>query len=203
MPLALEYPQETFQESTEENQPQYCCDAEAVVAAQQGDRQAFGQLVANYERAVYATVYRRLGNHAETQETCQDVFIQAMRKIEQLEDPSRFGGWIRAIAGRMAINRAVRRAPERTGDDGFADSRYVERSTPLSTMLCREREDQVRSGLKKLRKTDRETLLAFYFDGSSLIEMSRQFAAPVGTIKRRLHVARKRLAKELEELSLA
>jgi RNA polymerase sigma-70 factor (ECF subfamily) len=44
---------------------------------------------------------------------------------------------------------------------------------------------------------DRDTLVAFYVKGRSLVEMSDQFASPVGTIKRRLHVARKRLAKEL------
>ena len=47
---------------------------------------------------------------------------------------------------------------------------------------------------------DRQTLTAFYFNGSSLVETSRQFASPVGTIKRRLHVARKRLAVELVAL---
>jgi RNA polymerase sigma-70 factor (ECF subfamily) len=47
---------------------------------------------------------------------------------------------------------------------------------------------------------DRSTLVAFYVDGRSLNEMSDDFAAPIGTIKRRLHVARKRLAKEVEEL---
>jgi RNA polymerase sigma-70 factor (ECF subfamily) len=41
-------------------------------------------------------------------------------------------------------------------------------------------------------------LVAFYLHGQSLVEMSDEFEAPVGTIKRRLHVARKRLAKELE-----
>ena len=45
---------------------------------------------------------------------------------------------------------------------------------------------------------DRSTLVAFYIQGQSLVEMSDEFSAPVGTIKRRLHVARKRLAKELE-----
>ena len=44
---------------------------------------------------------------------------------------------------------------------------------------------------------DRQTLVAFYFDGRTLLEMSRQFQSPVGTIKRRLHVARRRLAEEL------
>ena len=50
----------------------------------------------------------------------------------------------------------------------------------------------------RLGKLDRNTLVAFYIHGQSLIEMSDEFAAPIGTIKRRLHVARKRLAKELE-----
>ena len=87
-----------------ENQP-----SETVRAAQRGDRQAFGQLAQDYQSTVYATVYRRLGNHAETQEVCQDVFIQAMRKIEQLQDPRCFGAWLRSIANRMAINRVMRR----------------------------------------------------------------------------------------------
>ncbi len=43
--------------------------------------------------------------------------------------------------------------------------------------------------------------MAFYVQGQSLIEMSDRFDSPVGTIKRRLHVARKRLARELEELT--
>jgi RNA polymerase sigma-70 factor (ECF subfamily) len=47
---------------------------------------------------------------------------------------------------------------------------------------------------------DRATLEAFYVHGHSLVEMSAQFDAPLGTIKRRLHVARKRLAKRMEGL---
>jgi RNA polymerase sigma-70 factor (ECF subfamily) len=177
--------------------------ADAVLEAQRGDRQAFGRLVENFEQAVYATVFRRLNNHAETQELCQDVFIQAMRKLDQLEDPRCFGGWIRSIAARMAINYAVRRGPRMTGEREVLENGCVEKSTPLVAILAREREDQVHQGLRKLRAMDRETLEAFYFEGSSLLEMSRKFDTPVGTIKRRLHVARKRLAKELEALTPA
>jgi RNA polymerase sigma-70 factor (ECF subfamily) len=48
-----------------------------------------------------------------------------------------------------------------------------------------------------------KTLEAFYVQGHSLVEMAAEFDAPVGTIKRRLHVARKRLAEELAELAPA
>jgi RNA polymerase sigma-70 factor (ECF subfamily) len=58
----------------------------------------------------------------------------------------------------------------------------------------------VRAGLRRLRDLDRRTLVAFYVEGRSLLEMSREFESPLGTIKRRLHVARKRLAQELQSL---
>jgi RNA polymerase sigma-70 factor (ECF subfamily) len=173
---------------------------ETVRAAQGGDRQAFGQLVERYQRAVYLTAYRRLRNHAEAQELCQDVFIQAMRKIGQLEDVRCFGSWLRSITGRMAINRAMRRRATICVDAATLERNGMESATPLTEMLVSERRQQVRSGLRRLGALDRQTLTAFYFDGSSLLEMSRQFASPVGTIKRRLHVARKRLARELEAL---
>jgi RNA polymerase sigma-70 factor (ECF subfamily) len=173
--------------------------SETVYAAQRGDRQAFGRLVERYQRAVYLTAYRRLRNHAEAQELSQDVFIQAMDKIGQLQDARCFGSWLRSITTRMAINRAMRRKPTVSIDLGLLENNHDQAETPLGTMLIRERSEQLRKGLRRLRALDRQTLTAFYFDGSSLLEMSRQFSSPVGTIKRRLHIARKRLAKELED----
>ncbi len=195
----MNFPQPRISEDVEEPFPL----TTLVEAAQHGDREAFGRLVDKYQRAVYATIFRRLGNHAETQELCQEVFMQALRKIDQLADPRCFGGWLRAIAGRMAINRAVRRAPVVAADAGSFETHCVEYRTPLGSALEHEQESQVRHGLRRLKAMDRDTLVAFYFDGRSLIEMSDQFKTPVGTIKRRLHVARKRLAKELEALAPA
>jgi RNA polymerase sigma-70 factor (ECF subfamily) len=71
-------------------------------------------------------------------------------------------------------------------------------SDPLEAVLTREQKMQVHQGLNRLGDLDRQTLVAFYLDGQSLNQMSDAFAAPIGTIKRRLHVARKRLAKECE-----
>jgi RNA polymerase sigma-70 factor, ECF subfamily len=174
-----------------------------VRAAQAGERAAFDELYRRYQRAVCATIYRRLGNDAEAQELCQEVFIQAMRKIHQLENPLCFGGWLRSIASRMAINRAIRGKPTMTSEASRLESACIEHETPLRQALARERRDHVRVGLDRLTNLDRDTLVAFYFQGHSLVEMSSRFNSPVGTIKRRLHVARKRLAKELEALAPA
>ena len=177
--------------------------AELVRAAQENDRAAFGLLAERYERAVYATALRRLRNHAEAQELVQEVFVQALRKLNQLRTPECFGGWLRSITVRMAINRAARAQPALATEPATLAATCVEMRTPLGDALDNERRREVRKSLRRLRPLDRETLVAFYVKGHSLVEMSDNFASPVGTIKRRLHVARKRLAKELAEMSVA
>ncbi len=174
--------------------------SELVLAAQDGDRAAFGELFERYERHVFAIALRRLGGYADAQELCQDVFVKALEKIGQLRQPECFGGWLRSITHRMAINRIVRRGPDLPVESETLDAACVENQTPLMLVLDGERKVQLRAGLRRLRKLDRDTLVAFYVKGQTLLEMSDQFDAPLGTIKRRLHVARKRLAKQVEEL---
>src|SRR5438132_1278386 len=87
-------------------------ETELVLAAQRGDRAAFGELFVRYEGAVYGAAFRRIGNHAEAQEISQEVFMRALRKIGQLRQPECFGGWLRQVTARTAINRGMRRSPE-------------------------------------------------------------------------------------------
>ena len=176
--------------------------SQLVLAAQSGDRQAFGQLFERFERTVFAISLRRMRDFNEAQELTQDVFVQAMTKLTQLREPERFAGWLRSITHRMAINRMVRKGPAIPTEPESMEANCVEHVTPLAVVLQMERKTQVRAGLSRLRELDRETLEAFYVKGHSLIEMSNEFDAPLGTIKRRLHVARKRLAKEVEPMAV-
>ena len=175
-------------------------EIELVRAAQEGDRAAFGELVERYEHAIFAIALRRLRDYGEAQELVQEVFVQAMQRIEQLRDAERFGAWLRTIANRMAINRLTRHKVATPTEPMLLELSCVERTTPLGSVLADERHDQVHLGLSRLGEMDRDTLVAFYLQGRSLAQMSDDFASPIGTIKRRLHVARKRLAKELAEL---
>ena len=173
--------------------------AQRVIAAQAGDRAAFGELFVQYERSIYAIALRRLGDANEAQELVQDVFMQAMQKIDQLRTPEAFGSWLRQIAVRMAINRVVRRAATFATAPETLEATVLSDGTPEEAVLRQERRDQVRDGMSQLREMDRQTLEAFYVRGQSLAEMADQFDAPIGTIKRRLHVARKRLADVVEQ----
>jgi RNA polymerase sigma-70 factor (ECF subfamily) len=174
--------------------------ADLVQAAQRDDRGAFGELYERFHDHIMAVAMRRLGNYGDAEELCQDVFIQAIEKLAQLRVPECFGGWLRQITHRMAINRIVRRAPVTAVAPEMLAATCLETDTPLSMALGREREEQIRGGLSRLGDLDRETLEAFYIEHQSLREMSDDFEAPLGTIKRRLHVARKRLSAEVDEL---
>jgi RNA polymerase sigma-70 factor (ECF subfamily) len=172
--------------------------AELVSQAQAGDRTAMDQLYCRFQQHVLAIAYKRTGNWDEAQELSQDVFIQAFRRLNQLQVPEAFGGWLRQIVHRMAINRITRRPKPTSVDHEILESTVTCDSDPLAAVLSGEQKMQVHQGLNRLGDLDRQTLVAFYLDGQSLNQMSDAFSAPVGTIKRRLHVARKRLAKECE-----
>ncbi len=172
--------------------------AETVVRAQAGDREAFGELVEQFERTVHAICLRRLGNPSEALELTQEVFLHVMKRLDQLREPERFAGWLRQVAARMAINRATRRVQPPSVDSEVLEAAGEHRPAPLDELIARERAQRLHAGLARLKALDRETLVAFYIQGQSLVEIADDLDVPIGTIKRRLHTARKRLKAELE-----
>ena len=171
-----------------------------VIAAQDGDRRAMGELFSRYRSHVMAVAMRRLRDENEAQELCQEVFLQVLQKISQLRQPECFVAWLTSITRRMAINRAMRRPPSVATEPQMLEATCIDSRTPEAAAIEGERAASLRHGLRRLRALDRATLEAFYVRGESLLEMSDSFQAPLGTIKRRLHVARQRLAKEMEDL---
>jgi RNA polymerase sigma-70 factor (ECF subfamily) len=169
-----------------------------VERARAGDRSAYGELVERFQPAVYAVALARLRNPAEAQELVQEVFIHGMTKLDQLRDPQCFAGWLRQITVRMAINRVTRRPPLQGAEPEVLQNAPAAGETPLEGMVRAEQRQELLAGLARLKEIDRATLVAFYLRGRSLKQMSREFETPVGTIKRRLHVARNRLRRQLE-----
>jgi len=174
-------------------------DLAAVVRrAQSGDRDAFGALVEQFQPTVYAIGLRRLGNASDALELTQEVFLHVLKRIGQLREPERFAGWLRQVAARMAINRATRRVAPPCVEAGVLEGASAQFDEPLDQLISRERVDRLREALGRLKALDREALDAFYIRGHSLLEIAEMLDVPLGTVKRRLHTARKRLRIALE-----
>ena len=169
-----------------------------VEKAKTGDREAYGELVVRFQNSVYAMALTRVRDPLEAQELAQDVFVHAMRKLPQLRDARCFAGWLRRITARMAINRLTRRGPVAGAEPDLLENVEGRVRGPVEEIERSEAKAELHEGLKRLKDLDRQTLEAFYLRGRSLKQMSREFETPVGTIKRRLHVARLRLKAVLE-----
>jgi RNA polymerase sigma-70 factor, ECF subfamily len=173
--------------------------SELVVRAQTGDRAAYGELVERFQPTVYAVALARLRNAAEAQELAQEVFMHGMRKLPQLREVQCFAGWLRQITVRMALNRLTRRGPLHKVESAELDNAEAVGAGPLDNLVKAEQAAELHRGLDRLKPVDRATLVSFYLHGRSLKQMSREFETPIGTIKRRLHVARHRLKTALEK----
>jgi RNA polymerase sigma-70 factor, ECF subfamily len=169
-----------------------------VERAQIGDRGAYGELIERFQPTVYAIALARLRNPAEAEELAQEVFLHGMKKLPQLRDVQCFAGWLRQITVRMAINRLTRRGPLQKVESEVLENTEAAGTSPVDQLVKAEQAAELYKGLDRLKDVDRATLTAFYIRGASLKQMSREFETPIGTIKRRLHVARNRLKKVLE-----
>ena len=167
-----------------------------VTRAQHGDRQAYSELYEHFCPRVHALAHAYLHDTLAAQELAHDVLVQAFVKLQQLRCPAAFPVWLRQMTTRMAINYVSRRGREVLVVAALRHQAMTD-SSPLEQLLSDERLERVRQSLERLTPLDRDTLLAFYYHGQSLATISQQAAAPLGTIKRRLHMARKRLRQEL------
>ncbi len=172
-----------------------------VLAAQKGSKEAFERLMSQFRLTIYAVVLRKVRRRDVAEDVTQEVCMTALKKIQQLETPEAFPGWIRRIASRLAINHVIRKSDDRThslDEMGYIGERASMEAPEL--LIAQEARDDIFTLVtSKLRELDKFTLLAFYWEGLSLIEMSERFDSPIGTIKRRLHTARHRLKDLLEE----
>ena len=85
-----------------------------VDAARAGERTAFAALYDRFHRMVHAVVLSKVGMQ-EAEDVVQDVFLVALRELDTLTEPARFGGWLATIARRRAIDR-LRQRREVDGD---------------------------------------------------------------------------------------
>lgn len=72
-------------------------EIELILAAQTGNKVAFGQLVLRYQTMVQRIAVRMVGNEDLAQELVQDAMLQAYLSLVKLQDPKRFKNWLYGI----------------------------------------------------------------------------------------------------------
>jgi RNA polymerase sigma-70 factor, ECF subfamily len=87
-------------------------ERDLIAAAQRGDEDAFGRLVAPYRRELHAHAYRMLGSVADAEDALQDALLGAWRGLARFEGRSSLRSWLYTITTNATL-KAIRRRPKR------------------------------------------------------------------------------------------
>ncbi len=126
-----------------------------MVAAQDGDREAFADLVRKYTGVVRALAAARVGWGPVADDVVQDVFLLALRRLDSVSEPERFAGWISRIAVNRAREVLRREAPRRAAS---LDQIPVEPTAAVGPDRL-EIEDEVSRMLTAIGTLDQKTQL--------------------------------------------
>ena len=176
-------------------------DEELVRSTRLGHRDAFATLVGRYERVVWVTPRRILGDDHAAADTAQEAFLQAYRRLHALREPSLFAGWLLRIARREAARMARLRSRHPTRSLDECDSERPSRPDGPEGRFSEDSEELL-AAIADLPDHERSVVVLRYVDGRSVAEIAAACGRPVGTVTKQLSRALERLRLILTEVIL-
>jgi RNA polymerase sigma-70 factor (ECF subfamily) len=173
--------------------------ARLIRAAQGGDRLAFGELYAEYARAVHGIVLSRVPR-ADVDDLVQDVFVTAMQRLGTLRDPESFGGWLAAIARNRATDYLRRLPPmKELTDDLLGPDAGSSRGFSVRTASAPDRLEAlaVLAAIRALPDAYRETLVLRLVEGMTGPEIAARTGLTAASVRVNLHRGMKQLRERL------
>ena len=131
----------------------------------------------------------------------QETFISAARHIHGLQDDEKFGSWLFSIAHQKCIQRWRKRAKEESFHEEQTDDSAEYAEDPLDLLIKKEQEETFMTLLYQLPIPQRSVLLLHFVEDFSLEQIASITGAQIGTVKSRMHYAKKALRKLYEEQS--
>ena len=170
-------------------------EAALIAKAQNGDRNAYGELIRHYHSGVVNVVYRMCGDVELAEDAAQDAFIQAWLRLSTFRPGTSLRNWLYRIAVNAALD-VVRREPKTPPADVESLTLADPLAGPESAFIQKERTVIVQQAVLSLTETSREVLVLREYGGLSYQEIASTLDIPLGTVMSRLNYARERL-KEL------
>lgn len=168
-----------------------------------GDRKAFERLVRQYEALVLHIVNPMIGNLADREDLCQEIFIKVYQHLNGLEFRSRLSTWIGTIAWNACVNFLQKKRNVAVADLFATDETPSSGSppTPEDLLIKKQEAKFLTSAIEQLPVVQKTVLLLFHHDDLSLEEIAQILGIPVNTVKSHLFRARKNLKTILTKIS--
>ena len=183
-------------------------ESEYIKRSQQGDADAFGQLVTLYENKILNYCYRMLGNRADAEDATQEVFVKLYRFIDSFTGQSAFSTWLYKIASNVCLDPL--RKNKRHTDTVSLHQQNAEGEefllniedkglTPYESAQVSEAQRALFLALEQLGEEQRQVVVLRDVEGLSYEEIAQITGTAPGTVKSRINRARQALKKLLEK----
>lgn len=174
-------------------------EIEIIKKAQAGDELAFNTLFNKYKGFVENILFQYIKDMDEAKDIANIVFLKVYNKLSTFTDYSSFGGWLRIVTNRTAIdylremeNKRIVLGPE---DERLSSDELKE--TAEEDLVNQLTYDQLLTEFKKLPKSTRKVFELFYKDNLSINEISEALKIPKGTIKSTLSRTRRKIKQSI------
>lgn len=166
-----------------------------VLRCQAGDQEAFAQLVARYQPGLRYYLRKMLFGLREPDDVLQDVWLDVFREIARLIDADAFRAWLYQIARARALKEFRKR---RLSFQPLNEEDVPDAEQGTETFSADEAQS-VHAALDKLAGAHREVLVLRYIEDMSYEEIAYIVNCGVGTVRSRLHYAKRSLRTQLEK----
>jgi RNA polymerase sigma-70 factor (ECF subfamily) len=163
-----------------------------VERAAAGDRAAFDRLIDARLEPTFRTALAILGDEADARDACQEAFIAAWRELPRLRETDRFDAWFGRIvvnACRDALRSRHRRRVREIDVDDATSAALPSRSRPLDERIVEI--DALQRAFERLSIPERTILALHHLEHRPLSDIAGILGVPEGTVKSRLHAARR------------
>ncbi len=168
---------------------------ELVDAARSRDREAFGRLVERFSATVTGVAYSLLGDFSLSEDVGQETFLDAWRKLPDLEHSEKFLPWVCTIARRKSID--IMRKNKGPRLSAMLEESIDSRPSHESILEQSQERELVWEYMGALPETYRETMVLYYRGEQSIEVVASALDTPAATIRQRLKRGRDLLREEV------
>jgi RNA polymerase sigma factor (sigma-70 family) len=183
-------------------------ESELVAAARNGDDRAFEALYSSYAGRILAYIGRMVGDHGRAEDISQEVFMSALGRLRQSEQPIAFKPWIYEIAKNACIDESRRtkrgrEVPFGVDGDQLTDDRRLTAliPTPDAAVEGKQRLRDLQGAFDGLSEIQHEVLVLRELGGLSYREIGERLNMNRAMVESSLFRARRRLSEEYQELA--
>lgn len=179
-------------------------DEDLARLAQQGNQDAFAELVRRYEKQIFSMAYRLIGDYDEAADLAQEAFLRIYSQLGRYDPDKKFFSWMYRVAQNTCLNTLAKKPanviPVERAEEYFDDDGQAGAGEPEQDYLNRELRHNIDRAIADLPDNYRDVIYLRYIEDMSYQQIADALDLPLSTVETRLFRGKKQLQQRLKDL---